>query len=222
VFSVNSNRWEHFRASLHSWYRLAVPAILLPVIIATAACTSQSAEEADLRKILTDQLARYPRMEVQDLYKFLHQAAMGSEHAVRDTAMARDWLRREIANLDSVSVREPLMEPLSPDGQLVRVNLRPYLESGGKPEALLRAFVRTANEYPGEPATLERYWLIAEAMCSEGELPFLRTEMESFFAARRDQGFPAVHHSEDYGQLYRPAYRVIQREFLQPDHEVRE
>jgi hypothetical protein len=69
---------------------------------------------------------------------------------------------------------------------------------------------------------LEHYWSIAEAMCLEGRLPFPRDDMEAFFAARRGQGFPAVHHAEVYGQLYRPAYRVILRELLQPDHEVRE
>lgn len=184
------------------------------LLLSAGTCTRPSGEEAGLRKILTDQAARYPRMQVQDLYKFLHQAALGSEHAVRDTAMARDWLRREIAGLDTAAAFEPLIDPLSPDSQLVRVNLRPYLRSGGDPELLLHAFIRTANEYPGDPAALERFWSIAGAMCAEGSLPFPAAEMQTFFAARREQGFPAVHHSEDYGWLYRPAYRVIWREFL--------
>ena len=183
------------------------------LLLSAETCTAPSEEEAALRRILTDQAARYPRMQVQDLYKFLHQAALGSEHAVRDTAMARDWMDREIASLDTAAF-EPVIDPLSPDSQLVRVNLRPYLRNGGDPEQLLRAFIRTANEYPGDPAVLERFWSIAVAMCTEGGLPFPVTEMETFFAARREQGFPAVHHSEDYGRLYRPAYRVILREFL--------
>jgi hypothetical protein len=186
-------------------------------MLALAACSRVPGEESNLRRILTDQVARYPRMQVQDLYKFLHQAALGSEHAVRDTAMARDWLRREIAGLDTATAFEPLVDPLSPDGKLVRVHLRPYLRNGDDPEALLHAFIRTANEARGDSVTLEYYWSIAEAMCQEERLPFPRGDTEAFFAARREQGFPAVHHSEDYGQLYRPAYRVILRELLPPD-----
>jgi hypothetical protein len=102
------------------------------------------------------------------------------------------------------------------------VHLRPYLRNGGEPEALLRAFIRTANEARGDSATLEYYWSIAEAMCLEEKLPFPRGDMEAFFAARRGQGFPAVHHSDVYGQFYRPAYRVILHELFQPDHKVRE
>jgi hypothetical protein len=184
------------------------------LLLSAVTCTRPSVEEAGLRRLLADQAARYPGMQVQDLYKFLHQAALGSEHAVRDTAMARNWMDREIASLDTAAAFEPLIDPLLPDSQLVRVNLRPYLRKGGDPELLLHAFVRTANEYPGDSAALERFWSIAEVMCAEGGLPFPAAELEAFFAARREQGFPAVHHSEDYGRLYRPAYRVISREFL--------
>lgn len=222
MFAIHFNESMRPHTRRRTRYPRGYVLLVFLAYLAATACTSQSGEEAELRRILADQVARHPRMQVQDLYKFIHQAALGSEHAVRDTAMARGWMRREIATLDSIAVDEPLMEPLSPDGQLVRVNLRPYLARGGEQEALLRAFIRTANEYPGEAGTLERYWSVAEAMCSEGELPFSHSDMETFFAARREQGFPAVHHSEDYGEHYRPAYRVIQRDFLPPDHEDRE
>jgi hypothetical protein len=204
------------------WYRRLHTVSLGLVLLTLAACSRPPEEESNLRRIIADQVSRYPRMQIQDLYKFLHQAALGSEHAVRDTAMARNWLRREIASLDTAAAFEPQVDPLSPDGKLVRVHLRPYLRNGGDPEPLLRAFIRTANEAQGDTSMLEHYWSIAEAMCLEGRLPFPRGDMETFFTARRGQGFPAIHHSEVYGQLYRPAYRVILRELLQPDHEVRE
>lgn len=204
--------------TLPGFWRRSVYFLVVFLLLAAAACTRLSEEEAGLRRILADQAARYPAMQVQDLYKFLHQAALGSEHAVKDTTMARNWMRREIAGLDTAAAFEPLLDPLSPDSQLVRVNLRPYLRSGGDPEVLLRAFIRTANEYPGDPAVLERFWSIAEAMCAKGNLPFPAAEMETFFAARRGQDFPAVHHSEDYSRLYRPTYRVVWHELLVKTH----
>jgi len=153
-------------------------------------------------------------MQVQDLYKFIHQAAMGSEHAVPDTAMARKWLERELAGLADIPTREPLSEPLSPDSQLVRINLRSYINSGGDPEALMAAFIRTADEYQGSIAALERYWSYAAAMVEESELPFALCELEIFFAEMQARHFPAVHHSELYRTTYHPAYRVVLHEFL--------
>jgi hypothetical protein len=133
---------------------------------------------------------------------------------VRDTAMVRDWLYQEIVQLDTTADREARIESLSPNDQLVRVHLRPYVRQGGDPEALLQAFIRTANEFKGEPAVLEHFWSVAATMCGEGRLPFSQREMDTFIAARREEGFPAVHHSEVYRQLYRPAYRVILRAYL--------
>ena len=77
-----------------------------------------------MNKILQDHLARYPKMQARDVYKLLHQAAMGSEHAVTDIASARAWLERELAEIGP-GPAEPLVDPISPDGQIARIHLRP-------------------------------------------------------------------------------------------------
>ena len=48
-----------------------------------------AAEETAFRRILSDQVVRYPWLEVQDLYKLIYQAGMGSEHACQDIVAAR-------------------------------------------------------------------------------------------------------------------------------------
>jgi len=168
---------------------------------------------AAFRCILADQVARHPRLEVQDLYKFIFQAALGSEHAVRDAAAARDWLERELREMGA-GPAEPVVEPLSPDGRIVRVNLRPYIAAGGDPAVLLEAFIRTASAHRGTSAELRRYWGIAQQMAREGQLPFSPDELRDFIARMEALGWPAVHHSEAYEMAYRPAYRVIARELL--------
>jgi hypothetical protein len=188
------------------WASLALVAVL-PV----------AAQEEGLEQILEAQIARYPRMQPQDLYKLLHQAAMGSEHAVSDREAARLWLFREIETLESPGPEEPLMEPLSPDGQLVRVNLRPFVRMGGDAAVLSEAFVQTSNLYTADPATLERYCDQAVTLAREGALPFAASELEALFTRQEQQGYPAVHHSEGYADAYRPAYRVVLRELLNED-----
>lgn len=166
-----------------------------------------------LHHILADQIARYPQMEIQDLYKLLFQAVMGSEHAISILDAARSWLKRELENLPE-GPDEPAIDVIAPDSNIVRVNLRPFIQSGGDPSSLLDAFVRTANEYRGTTERLRLYWSFAERMAEDGQLPFERTDMRAFFKLVEEDEFPAVHHSTRYENAYHPAYRVIKQEYL--------
>lgn len=172
------------------------------------------ATEQRLRRILADQIARYPQMEIQDLYKLLFHAAMGSEHAISNLDAVRNWLTRELENLPE-GPNEPTIDEISPDGDIVRVNLRPFIQSGGDPISLLDAFVRTANEHHGTTENLYLYWSFAERMAEDGDLPFERTEMRDFFKRVEQDGFPAVHHSTRYEEAYHPAYRVIKQDYVE-------
>lgn len=156
---------------------------------------------------------RYPAMQLADMYKLIHQAAMGSEHAVRDIESARNWLTRELAEMRKGPV-EPLVDPLSAETGITRVHLRPYIASGGNPAKLLEAFVRTANQHNGSTDRLERYWAEAICLAESGQLPFSAPEIQRFFEPLKAQNFPAVHHSPEYEHLYHPAYRVILQEYL--------
>jgi hypothetical protein len=189
---------------------------LLPSIISLFAfgnADPPSSEEVSFRSILAEQVGRYPRLELQDLYKLIYQAAMGSEHAISDTDMVHTSLERELATLAD-GPAEPVIEDISPDSRLVRINLRPYFAAKGDRSALITAFVRTANEYKGSDCQLRRYWSYAERMAADGELPFRYAALERFFAQMQEQGLPAVHHSATYASAYHPAYRVIIYELL--------
>lgn len=156
-----------------------------------------------IEKVLQDHLSRYPALQIQDLYKLLHQAALGSEHAVSDRGSVERWLSHELAEMGE-GIPEPLTDPISHDGDLVRVHLRSYMAARHDPMLLLDAFIRTANEYHGDPQFLEQYWQEAVAISS-----FPASEMDDFFQGLKDKSFPAVHHSAEYERLYRPAYRVV-------------
>lgn len=165
-------------------------------------------------QILKKHIERYPVMQIRDLYKLIHQAAMGSEHAVRDLDGARGWMNRELSEMGDGPL-EPVIDPISEDGQIVRVHLRPFVAQGGDVESLLKAFVRTANEYRGTIETFERYWQVAS-----NELDFPRAEMDAFIAAMKTAGYPAVHHTPAFEETYRPAYRVVWIEFLETNGEI--
>jgi hypothetical protein len=157
---------------------------------------------------LHSHLARYPSLQLADVYKLIHQAALGSAHAIHDAESARNRLARELAEMGA-GPDEPLFDPLSDETGIVRVHLRPFLAQGGDPAQLLAAFLRTANEFHGVTQTLERYWDIAASLGC-----FPDGDMQAFLRPLRAQNYPALHHSPEYERLYRPAYRVIKRDHL--------
>jgi hypothetical protein len=172
-----------------------------------------SSEEGTFRRILALQCKRYPLMEVQDIYKLIHQASMGSEHAVQDLDVTRTFLEREVNELTD-GPEEPLEDIISADGRIARINLRPYLVLNASLENLFEAFVRTANEFEGSTMRLKRYFSYAEQLTGKNSFPFSRTLMRAFFDQMEVQGFPAVHHSASYAAAYQPAYRVVLYELL--------
>ena len=159
---------------------------------------------------------RYPDLGVEDLYKLLHQSVAGPAHAIEDPEMARQWLEREWSGLDEPLDTEELYEPLSSDGRLVRVNLRPWRAAGHTPAPVLNAFVQTAGNLPPDTAKI-RTELDALAACSDrlsDGLSLSASEIHAFFSDRARDGYPAIHHSESYEREYRPAYRVVFRSYL--------
>lgn len=158
--------------------------------------------------VLRAHFLRYPAMQIQDVYKLVHQAALGSEHAISSSEGARKWMERELAEMGT-GPDEPVIDPISDDEQIVRVHLRSFVMEGGSPQILLNAFIRTANEYRGDIQVLKDYWKTAI-----GTQHFPSAEMDGFIESMQAQNYPAVHHSPEYERSYRPAYRVVWRKFI--------
>ncbi len=205
---------------MSAWEPLALG--LLVALPATAAAQARpaagartAADVAPFRRVVAREFARHPRMEPQDVYKLAFQAALGSRHFGLDSAMAAEWLGREIATLRD-GPPEPVLDTIAPDVGMVRVNLRPYLASGGDREALLGAFLRTAREFRGSTTRLRRCLAEVERMAAAGQIPLAPAALHVYFQRMRAQGYPAVEHSAAYEAAYRPAYRVVLGAFLPP------
>ncbi len=154
---------------------------------------------------------QYGALEARDLYKLLHQAVAGPGHAIRDPGMARDWLIREWDSLGAPHAGEQLIEPLSGDGRLVRLNLRPWRAAGRGPEDVLSAFLRTAEAIsPSESEVRSSMDAIRACGATLAASAGIGAEvLDAFFAEQAAAGYPAVHHSAGYASAYVPAYRVV-------------
>jgi hypothetical protein len=184
--------------------------LLLQICFVTVvfSCSSQN---DPFQEIVQTQMQRYPEMQIEDIYKLTHQAAMGNIHLGIEPQILRNYLYSEWDKMNA-SDDEPLVEEISPD--LIRLNLRPFKARGGDPERLFEAMMLTAKSFRPDKEKIGQYWNVIEEMAEERLLPFPKGEFNSFFDKMRSADFPAVHHSEEYSKSYNPAYRVILKRYL--------
>ena len=166
--------------------------------------------------IVREHVDRYPQMQEEDVYKLCFQAAMGNAHLGIERERVRDRLAREMEDVGA-SAEAELFEAISPAG-LVRVDLRAYNSSGGDAGALHDAMVRTQASFRPSAALLRAYGLVVSDLAASGGTSFGPSSLRSMFRMKEEEGYPAVHHTERYRRLYRPAYRVILQHTLDLPH----
>lgn len=179
-------------------------------LLALTACPGEgpSPESLRVQRIAEAQIRRHPDLEVADLYKLMHQAAMGSEHAMTDTAGVRAWMTHELATMGE-GKEEPMIDTIAPGGAVVRVHLRPWVAAGRSTDSLVAAFMKTAETFAADTARLSEYLGAAGRAVQELPTRFTVARWHQFTDSLRKAGYPAIHHSPGYEQAYHPAYRVV-------------
>jgi hypothetical protein len=164
-------------------------------------------EPMRLEHILDWHLARYPLLGAGDVYKLLHQGVFGPAHFITDGDAARARVTAETATLEP-RPGLPEVEPLDPDGRLVRVNLAPLIGQGRALDLLAELLCRTAAEVKGDARVMKAR--LKDAVSWAGEVvPHLRAPLVALAADAERARFPAGHHTELYLLNYCPAYRVV-------------
>lgn len=165
-----------------------------------------------VKALLLEHRERRPLMKVTDYYKLLYQGVFGVGHIMGDNAWG--WLTREAEGLDlDAHPGEPLIEEVSADGSMVRVNLRPYLRKGRSLEDLFEAMKATAL-VEGAPETFMEAWDVFVELVEEGLIEVDHVELADHVDELRGEGVSTHHHSAEYREAYSPAYRVIRDETL--------
>ncbi len=163
-----------------------------------------SREVADL---ISEHIRRRPEARAQDIYKLLYQGVFGVGHILSDHAWDVLVEEAERINLDD-HPEDPLLEPVSPDSSLVRVNLRQYIKQGGKLDALFRA-MKKSSEYSGSADVFIEYWGQFRSLVAEGAVSFSLAEIQRLDELIRAEGVKPRHHTEPYRVAYYPAYRMV-------------
>ena len=180
--------------------------VLFPLVL-LGACARAPNPDADF---FLAQARAEPELRIEDAYKWLFHATRGGEHAVANEVLARRWLENEWATLGPPQPGEPLWTPLTPDGRIGRLNLRPYRAQGGDPEPLLAAFVEGAKSFDASPVRFRAAWRALGRELKKQPVGHLTwAEWKRLDREMRARDYPASHHSPEYERTRQPAYRVL-------------
>lgn len=147
-------------------------------------------------------------MQPQDFGKLAFQSEFGPEHLVSDAQQAETFLTQEWLALPKDNLAN-ILQDRQEDIQKIGDSLYrfPLSMCGSADEARLLAhlFIATAGECRGTEEGLEEKMELIRAMHISG--------MEEWAAAWKQEGYPPVHHSRIYRDIYKPHYRLVKKEY---------
>ena len=163
---------------------------------------------AMVKKLVNDHLKMRPAMEVVDVYKLLFQGVYGVGHIL--TGDAKSYLFDEAVKIKVQDhPEETLVESVSPDGEIIRVNLRPFLRKKLSLTILFEAMMRSTVD--GDAKLFLERWKAYVNLVETGELPFSKLEVEELDMKINPNHIQPMHHSQKYRNEYYPSYRVVKR-----------
>ena len=166
-------------------------------------------ESENTRKLLEAHYRLYPKLNIQDIFKFLYQSAFGCEHLVSSLEKATDFISKEYENISYTD--ELIIEPL--DGNYSRVPLA-YIHQGLSATTFGKLFVASAKKEINGLSNLIQKINVAKELVAEGTLPFEAEEFDKAIEKWQAEGYGPVHHSEVFRETYRPSYRVLSNEYI--------
>jgi hypothetical protein len=159
-------------------------------------------------KLVGEQKTARPEMRVRDVYKLLYQGVFGVGHIMGPGAW--DYLQDEAKSIDPKDQpNDPLLETISLDGSIVRVNLRPFIREGHTLKLLMEAMKQ--SDIAGNPAAFLEAWDAFAELVWSGQLDFEHNEVDAINKALDRAKPQPMHHTQQYRDVYYPAYRVVRR-----------
>lgn len=187
---------------------------LAPIILVSLFLTGCGQGKMTLTELIQYHRSIHENLAISDVYKLLYQGVFGPAHILQNPETAKGWLEREFTQVEPVPT-EPLTEPVSLDGEIIRVNLRPFKAGGGSAEKLFEAMMLSATEINGSQDEFMKLWKEFKRLVEEGELEYNWDELIVFDIEISKNDLPVIHHSQDYMEMNKPAYRVVRRKIFE-------
>lgn len=164
-----------------------------------------------IKEIILEHMKKYPLLEITDLIKLVFQNEFGGGHLITDENASLIRIKNELEIIgENKSI--PLTEDIG--NGLVRLNLG-ALDGKISAEAVNLCFVASANMIKGSVEQFESKISEVFSLCKAGLLPFSEKEFSEYIQNYKNNGYKAVSHSEKYRNEYKPAYRIVKKEFAE-------
>jgi hypothetical protein len=190
-------------------YYLIITALL------TASCSKSFDEKVE--DSVNNQLSIYAQSNLQDIYKNFFQDRFGPGHLIPDTAMAGEYLRKELNTYTEVQSPYALLELIGWEGNYYRVSLDILKLDIIPAEVYLEAFVESANSAPKvSPDEWKKEWEKIVSVIEKMNLALPDYEADKAkIQDLIDKGDFVVHHSPVFENTYHPHYRIIRKDIVQ-------
>ena len=157
------------------------------------------------KEYILNQFQTYPQLELDDLMKFLYQSSFGCEHLVSNLDTVKKQIQQELnTQADACNSIEYI------DGDYIRL----HLNYGLSANTLSTLFVLSCQQEKNGIKLLEDKLQILIDMISSEELPFSLKKAKLTLLKWKEEGYPAIHHSNTFNQLYHPSYRLIHKKYV--------
>lgn len=185
---------------------------LTMVTICFAACT-EDRESQQIVEAVKALISQYPEATLQDVYKSFYQERFGPGHMIPNVENARNYLMSEMEQASENS--GAYYEPTGSEGRYVRIYLNAVADGKISAQQLLDAFVESANHVEPRSDKWADQWTNIVKVIEEKQLPVkMDDELKQWLKECSEQE-EAVHHSKAYNQVYRPHYRIVERNIFE-------
>lgn len=160
----------------------------------------------ELKTILKDHAEKYPLMMPCDAVKLIYQNEFGGGHLIFDSVQSLNYLMAEYQTVVQLKDK-PLYEHIG--NGIIRVNIAALDSNNLSIQKLNELFVQSSAIVKGSiNAFMVKLNILAEIV-KMGVFSFNEQVLDSYLKEYVEKGCPAVSHSKEYKQAYKPAYRVV-------------
>lgn len=163
-----------------------------------------------MKKYLLYFALHYPKSEIEDYIKMIHQSEYHLNETITNDSYA--FLVQEYEK--AIPNSKFLYEYISED--VVRVNLGNYKASEFSLHYLFDSFKETINNNQGSIENMDEKLALLLDLIKSKEIALDYDDSLKKIENYKKLGYPAIHHSEAFKKAYDPHYRIIQSSNLTP------
>ncbi len=149
------------------------------------------------------EIENHPSVQPADIVKLCYQAAFGAEHLLSDINAAKRYFDKEFTDTKPENV--PICEYISDD--VCRINISGWKAARLPANRLFEMFASSAKINGSGEVLFAEYLRAAEKAIAESGA-FSLTLWKDFLHEYIKTG-GAVHHSDEYREREKPAYRIV-------------